>query len=72
MQTIDFRWFLPFSIVLIVFVKTAENDMKTIQKRCVDAIQSLRISFSIGTIVVFSLKTKRIRVRPWLHGWVFI
>ena len=27
-QTIDFTGFLPFSIVFIPFVQTAENDMK--------------------------------------------
>ena len=41
-QTLGFSWFLPFSIVFIVSVQTAENDMKTIRKRRVDAIQSLR------------------------------
>ena len=41
-QTVDFCWFLPFSIVFIVFVWMAENHMKTIRKRCLDAIQSLR------------------------------
>ena len=37
-QTIDFRWFLPFSIVFIFSCRR----LKTIRKQCVDAIQLLR------------------------------
>ena len=37
-QTMDFRWFLPFSIVCIVYMSTAEIDMKMIRKGNVDAI----------------------------------
>ena len=41
-QTIDFRWFLPFSMVFIIFIEMTGNDMKRIRKRCADEIQSLR------------------------------
>ena len=41
-QTIDIRWLLPFSIVFIIFLQTAENDMKT-----------MCIVHSLGYVIVF-------------------
>ena len=51
-QTIDFCRFLPFSIIFIVFVHTAENDMKTIRKRCVVAFALKMISFLMETYLI--------------------